>query len=131
MAHVLPSALASSEVFRAALLSIVLTLAAGQNTALFCGAWCHSAAGLAGACEHQTQTTAPGVAANGECAINGNLVVFLQEDGRRSASALNVDGAIVVARFALAPPAAGTLSAYEPNGRLLLELRPHVIALRI
>jgi hypothetical protein len=86
---------------------------------------------MAGACEHQTTAATPGVGANDDCAINGNPVVFVREDGRRSASAPDVAGAIVVARFAFAPPAAGTLSAHEPNSRLLLELRPLVLALRI
>ena len=131
LAYVLPCSLASSNVFRAALLSIVLTLAAGQNAALLCGTWCHSGAGMAGACEHQTQAATPGVGAHDDCAVNGNPVVFVREDGRQSASAPDVAGAVAVARFAFTPPAAGTLSAYEPNGRLLLELRPLVLALRI
>ena len=131
MAQVLPFRVTSSNVFRAALLSIVLTLAAGQNAALLCSVWCHSGGGMAGACEHQTQAATPGVGANDDCAVNGNPVVFVREDGRRSASAPDVAGAVAVARFAFTPPAAGILSAYEPNSRLLLELRPLVLALRI
>ena len=122
---------ASSNVFRAALLSIVLTLAAGQDAALLCSVWCHSGGGMAGACEHQTQAATPGVGAHDDCAVNGNPVMFVREDGRRSASAPDVAGAVAVARFAFTPPGAGNLSAYEPNGRLLLELRPLVLALRI
>jgi hypothetical protein len=89
---------------------------------------------MAGACEHQTQAATPGVGgvgANDDCVVTGNLVVFVREDGRRSASAPDVAGAVTVARFAFTPPAAGTLSDYEPNSRLLLELRPLVLALRI
>ena len=109
----------------------MLTLATGHSAALLCGTWCHSVAGMAGACEHQTQAATPGVGANDECAVNGNPVVFVREDGRPGASAPDVAGAVAVARFALTPRAAGTLSAYEPNSRLLLELRPLVLALRI
>ena len=122
---------ASSNVFRAVLLSIVLTLAAGQNAALLCDVWCHSGEEKAGTCEHQTQATAQGIVASDDCAVNVNPVVFVREDGRRSASAPDVAGAVAIARFAFTPPAAGTLSAYAPNGRLLLELRPLVLALRI
>jgi hypothetical protein len=86
---------------------------------------------MAGACEHQTQAATPGVGANDDCAVTGNLVVFVREDARRSASAPDVSGAIAVARFAFTPPATDTISAYEPNSRLLLELRPLVLALRI
>ena len=131
MAQVLPLCITSSNVFRAALLSLVLTLALGQNVALLCGTWCHSGAGMVGACEHQTQATTPSVVANDDCAVNANPVVFVREDGRRSASAPDVARAVAVAGFAFTPPAAGTLSGYEPNGRLLLELRPLVLALRI
>lgn len=109
----------------------MLTLAAGQDAALLCSVWCHSGGGMAGACEHQTQATTPGVLANDDCAVNVNPVIFVREDGRRSASAPDVAGAIAVARFAFTPPAGSTLSVYEPNSRLLLELRPLVLALRI
>jgi hypothetical protein len=121
----------SSDVFRAALLAIVLTLAAGQNAALLCGTWCHSGAGMAGACEHQPQAPTLSVGANDDCGVDGNPVVFVREDGRRTASAPDVAGAVAVARFAFTPPAAGTLSACEPNSRLLLALQPLVLALRI
>ena len=127
LAQVLPFFVPSSDVFRAALLSIVLTLAAGQDAALLCSVWCHSGGGMAGACEHQM----PGVLANDDCAVNVNPVIFVREDGGRSVSAPDVAGAIAVARFAFTPPTAGTLSVYEPNSRLLLELRPLVLALRI
>jgi hypothetical protein len=116
--------------FRAALLSLVLTLAAGPNVALLCGVWCHPSERMAGACEHQTQAARPGIDANDDCAINSNPVVIAQ-DGRLGASAPDVAGVVVVARFAFTPPAAGVLSAYEPNGRLLLQLRPLILARRI
>lgn len=117
--------------FRAAVLSIVLTLAAGQNVTLLCDLWCHSGEGMAGACEHQAQAAATGIVTNEVCAVNANPVVFVREDGRRSAPGPDVIGAVAVARSAFTPPAAGFPSAYEPNSRLLLELRPLVLALRI
>ena len=130
LAQDLPLSVLSSNVFRAALLSIVLTMAAGQNVALVCGVWCHSGEGMAGACEHQTEATAPSIVANDECAINGNPVVFVREDGRRN-SLPEVAGPLAPARFEFTPPAAGALSAYEPNSRPLLQRRPLVLALRI
>ena len=105
-------------------------LTAGPNAALFCGVQCHSDAGMADACEHVPQ--APGIAANDECAVNGSAAtVFVPEDGRRSVSSLEVAGAPGVAPFVFTPPAAGIHSADELNGRLLLALRPLVLALRI
>ena len=131
LAQVLPFSVVSSDVIRAALLSIVLTLAVGQTAALLCGTWCHSGAGMAGTCEHQTQATTRVVVANDDCAITSNPAVFVREDGRPGASAPHVGGAVVIGRFAFTPPAARAASASEPNGRLLLELRPLVLSLRI
>jgi hypothetical protein len=131
MAQVLPLCVVSSDVFRAALVSIVLTLALGPNAALLCGTWCHSGAGMVGACQHQTEATTPGVSADDECAVNGNPTLFVREDGRRSASTPDIEATVATARFAFTPPTTGILSAYAPDGRLLLELRPLVLALRI
>lgn len=117
--------------FRAALLSLVLILAAGPNAALLCGVWCHPGERMAGTCEHQTQTATPCIEPTDDCGIIGTPVVFVREDARRNAAVPDVDGAVAIARFAFAVPAAGTRSAYEPSGRLLLQLRPLVLALRI
>ena len=117
--------------FRAALLSIVLTLAAGQDAALTCGVWCHSGGGSAGACEHQTETTSRGIFANDDCTVSGNAIVFVREDARRSTSAPTVQSGALVPQFAFTPPASGSLSGYEAAGRQLLESRPLVLALRI
>ena len=85
---------------------------------------------MADACEHEPQ--APGIVGNDECPVNGSSpIVFAPEDGRRSASSLDVAGAPGVAPFVFTPPAAGIHSANELNSRLLLELRPLVLALRI
>lgn len=117
--------------FRTALLSIVLTLAAAPNAALLCGTWCHSGASMAGECEHQTKAATLRVDVNDDCAVNGNPFVFVREDGRGSASAPDIAGAVAVARFAFTSSASSTCSAYEPNSQLLLERRPLVLALRI
>ena len=117
--------------FRATLLSIVLTLAAGQDAALFCSAWCHSGGGMAGACEHQTETMSPGIIAGDDCTIIGNAIVFVREDARRSTSAPTVQSGVLVPQSAFTPRASGSLSGYEAAGRQLLESRPLVISLRI
>lgn len=117
--------------FRAALFSIVLTLAAGQNAALLCGVWCHSGEGMAGPCEHKTESSSPGIVAHDDCSIGGNAIVFVRDDARRGTSLPEVEDAVLVPRFALTAPAADTHSGYEPGSRLLLELRPLVLSLRI
>jgi len=121
----------SINVFRTAILSIVLVLSAGQNVWLLCGLWCHSSQWMIHACEHQTQTTSPGVVANDNCTGNDNAIVFVREDARRKASAPDVQGAVPALRFAFTPRVAGALSGFEHGCRPLLELRPLVLALRI
>lgn len=117
--------------FRAALLSIVLTLAAGQDAALICAIWCHSGGGMAGACEHQTETASPGIGANNDCSVSDSAIVFVREDAPRSTSAPTVHGGVLVPQFAFTPPASSRRSAYGAAGRWLLELRPLVLTLRI
>ena len=133
MARVLPLCVASNNMFRVALLSVVLTLATGTNAALYCGVRCHPAEGMAGASEHQQTwtTTVLGVEANDDCTITSDTVVFVQEETRRTASAPNAEIAVVVHGLAVTPPTTGTSSTYEPGSRLPLELRPLAHALRI
>jgi len=131
VARVLPLIVPSITVFRAAVLSIVLTLAAGPDAALLCVIWCHPGGGMAGACEHQTETTSPTIIANDDCTVSGSAIVFVREDARRSASAPTVQGGDLVPQSAWTPPASGRLSRYEAASRGLLELRPLMLALRI
>jgi hypothetical protein len=121
----------SISVLRAALLSIVLTLAAGPDAALLCGIWCHSGGGMAGACEHQTETTSPAIIARDDCTVSGSAIVFVREDARRGTSAPTGQRGDLVPQSALTPPASGRLSSYEAASRGLLELRPLILALRI
>ena len=86
---------------------------------------------MAGACEHQTETTSPGIFAKDDCTVSSNAIVFVREDARRSTSAPTVQSGVLVPQFAFTPPASGSLSGYEAAGRQLLESRPLVLALRI
>ncbi|HET9384306.1 MAG TPA: hypothetical protein VFO67_04100 [Gemmatimonadales bacterium] len=118
--------------FRAALLSTVLTLAAGQNAAaLLCGVWCHSGGGMTGACEHQTEAAPPDIIANDGCTVTSNATVYVREDVRRSVSAPTVLSGVPVPRFVFTPPASSSLSGYEAARRAELDFRPLVLALRI
>jgi hypothetical protein len=128
LAQVLPLGGASNNVFRAALLSIVLTLASGENAALLCGVWCHSGHETANACEHRAVSD---VVANDDCTVSGNTVVFVREDARRSDSAPTVQGGVLVAQIAYTPSAPGSLAGYQAVGRRLPDARPLVLALRI
>jgi hypothetical protein len=112
-------------VFRAAFLSIVLTLAVGQDTSLLCEVWCRDVAPAG--CPHQSSTTSPGVSADDSCASGFvGAVAFVREDTRRTAQ-----NALVVSRFRLAPPPLELRPGFESGHRRPLEERPLLIALRI
>jgi hypothetical protein len=116
-------------VFRAALFSIVLTLAVGQNARLFCQAWCHD--GMSAECPHEGSTI-PSVGSEDNCrSAEVGAVAFVREDARRTAAAPDAQNALVVPRFLFAPSPSDLRSGVELGTGLLLEERPLIFALRI
>jgi hypothetical protein len=117
-------------VFRAALFSIVLTLAFGQNVSLLCQAWCLDT--TSAECPHQDSATSPSVNADDNCrnAVLGT-VAFVREDARRAAAAPDAHDALVVPRFRLVPSPTDLRPGFESGLRPPLEERPLVITLRI
>lgn len=115
--------------FRAALFSIVLTLAVGQSAGLLCKVWCHDA--TSAECPHQESTTSPSVGVDDNCSAVAGTVAIVREDARRTAAAADAQNALVVSRFRLAPSPTDLRSGFESGRRLPLEERPLVIALRI
>jgi hypothetical protein len=117
-------------VFRAALFSIVLTLAVGQNAGLLCKVWCPDA--TSAGCPHPDATTSPSVHADDACNdVVVGAVAFVREDGRRTTTAPDIQNALVVLRFRFVAPPTDPRAEYGSERRLLLEERPLVIALRI
>jgi hypothetical protein len=117
-------------VFRAALFSIVLTLAVGQNASLLCQVWCPDT--TSAGCPHQNSTTSPSVSARDDCRSDvGGAVAFVREDAQRIAAAPDAQNALAVPRFLSAPSHVDLGFGFESEQRLLLEKRPLLIALRI
>ena len=116
--------------FRAALFSIVLTLAVGQNGSLLCQAWCPDK--TAAACPHQDSATSPSVSAHDNCrsAVFAALE-FVREDARRTAAAPDAQNALVVPRSLLALSPADLRPGFDSGQRRPLEARSLVITLRI
>ena len=117
--------------FRAAALSIVLTLAVGQNAAL-CKVWCYPQEAAATGCQHNDAATSASVTRNDVCNHVGlGIIAFVSEDVRRDTSAPNVLQMVSVHifRFALLP--ADICSGHEPGPRTPLEAQPLVRSLRI
>ena len=122
----------SKDVFRAAVLSIVLTLVVGPNASLLCAAWCAPKAATAGPCEHQDPASAASITTNDSCPdIDASSTALLREDTRRGSSAPWAQQAVLVARSLFAPSPSHSASTGESAQRSLLEARPLVLALRI
>jgi hypothetical protein len=119
-------------VFQAAVLSLVLTLAVGQNAALICSVWCDPHKATATECHHQDAAESPSVTGGDHC---NNVVIgvpaFLREDERPRGSAQYVQHALVGRRFQFIPFSSATRSDHEPGQGWSPELRPVVTALRI
>jgi len=117
-------------VFRAALFSVVLTLAIGQNAGLLCKVWCPDAPSKS--CPHQESTTSPSIRADDTCTnVVVGAVAFVLEDGPRTAPGPDAQHGLVVLQFRFVAPPIDSRPGYESGRRLLLEERPLVIALRI
>jgi hypothetical protein len=117
-------------VFRAALFSIVLTLAFGPNASLLCQVWCPDT--TSARCPHQDSATSPSVSAHDNCRSDaGGAVSSVREDARRTTAAPDAQNALTVPRFLLALSHTDPGSGFESGRRLLFEERPLVIALRI
>jgi hypothetical protein len=117
-------------VFRAALLSIVLTLAFGPNASLLCQVWCPDT--TSARCPHQDSATSPSVSAHDNCRSDaGGAVAFVREEARRTTAAPDAQNALAVPRFLLALSHTDPGSGFESGRRRLFEERPLVFALRI
>ena len=119
-------------VFRAAVLSIVLTLALGQNARLLCRIGCHPNEVTTVGCEHQDTTTSPRVAGDDNCNnVVAGGIAFVREDVRRGASAPDAQQTVAILRFRFAPRPTDMLSGHDPGQQPLVGARPLEIAIRI
>ena len=132
MVRILRSVRASIDVFRAALVSIVLTLTLGPNAALLCRVWCHPQQSANSACEHQVPMTVSTLTGNESCVHNAaGPTALVREDARRIASDSYAHQGTVVARFQLLPPSASSARDRERTQATPLAARSLVLALRI
>ena len=117
--------------FRTVLLSIVFSLAGGQDLALLCRTWCDGHAVAATECHHKNSRT-PSVAGSENCDSGvAAATAVLREDVRRDVSSRNGNQAIPVVRYQLAQLTIGAGSLQEPWREWSLENRPLSTALRI
>jgi hypothetical protein len=89
--------------FRAVVLSIVLTLAAGPSAALLCRMLCDPQAAATDGCHHTTAAASTSVASQDTCDDRGLSVAgFVREDVRRCGPAPERHCAVSVPRYHLA-----------------------------
>ena len=131
LARLLPLRMVSLNVFRAAVLSIVLTLAVGPNASLLCAVWCHPDA-AAGPCEHPDATSRSSATSEHSCpAIGGGSTAFVREDVRRGVSTPQTKYPVVVPPLLFTPPPPHALSIHAGAQSPPLQTRRVVLTLRI
>jgi hypothetical protein len=117
-------------VFRATVLSIVLTLVAGPNASVLCKAWCDPAAASATKCQHQFGSPSATLTGTDECAkAVPNSAIVVKEDARRGAPS-DPQQAVMVPRHHRAISSSEAHPG-DPEFTWSLAQRPLVTALRI
>jgi len=126
----LPLLAVSIDVFRAAVLSIVLTLVAGPNSSLLCAVWCHPETATAGPCEHPDPMSTPSITSNDSCPdIPAVTTAFVREDVRRGV--FSSEGQAPVPPFQFVAPPESSAFGRELRRHPPREARPLVVTLRI
>jgi hypothetical protein len=118
--------------FRAAVLSIVLTLTIGPNTTLLCSVWCHPMEARASACQHQDTTVPPRVTGGDSCcAVPASTTAFVREEAKREPLTVGDHQAVPTTKTQLLPPPIGRGLTYDGSAARVLRTPPLLIALRI
>jgi len=116
-------------VFRIALFSIVLTLAAPQAS-LLCKLWCPLSDAAATECHHHDQAPTASLQGDDHCRLTAVSVPgFIREDGSRSLS--SAAHAVPVPRYRLAQPARELRHAHIAQRTRVLERQPLETTLRL
>jgi hypothetical protein len=134
-----PLAISGTEhqVFRAFIVSIVLTVAVAPNLALLCDVRCQQPqVATAGACHHDEEPSAASSVVQRDTGMDCDTVVpgvapLRPEDLRRSASAPLGGDAISVLRYLFALSTVDARTGREPAGQWSLDNRPLPTILRM
>ena len=116
--------------FRAALVSIVLTLAVGQDATLLCSVWCHPQSAAASGCRHEGSSLSPVVTGDSSCDRELGAGAFLREEAGLVGAAI-VAHAIVVPRYQIAQLTTVARPGWATGREWALATRPLSTALRL
>lgn len=118
--------------FRALVLSIALTVAAGPSAAILCRAWCNPPVAPADGCHHAASTASISVAANDTCDDRAlSAAAFVREDVRRGVPSPDGPYALLVPRHHLADTTSDDSRRQNSWPESALEKRPLATNLRI
>ncbi len=118
--------------FRALVLSIALTVAAGPSAAMLCRTWCNPQVAAADGCNHAASTASTSVAADDTCDdLALSAAAFVREDVRRDVSSADRHYALLVPRHHLADTTSDDSYRHRSWPESSLEKRPLSANLRI
>lgn len=126
------SSISEDSVFRASVLSIVLTVLAGPNARVLCKAWCDPAEAAATGCHHKHATASATVTGTHDCGnpvLNG--AALAREDVRRDVSSPDARHAGVVPHYPFSASTSETQLFDAPERGSPFAHRTLVTALRI
>jgi hypothetical protein len=118
--------------FRAMLVTVVLTLSVGQEARLLCQLWCHPAETVTSDCHHQADANgSPRLQSDSRC--DGTLTPFLREEVRRHDESTVTHAVFVVFRHHVSPDMIGARPDLVPvhQARRALDTRPIDTTLRV
>jgi hypothetical protein len=118
-------------VFRVALFSIVLTLAAPQASFL-CKLWCQPSDAATSECHHHDQAASASLTSGDRCVVAAmSLPSVIREEGLRARSSADAGHAVPVPRYGLVRPANELRLLQISERAWTLERRPLETTLRL
>jgi hypothetical protein len=118
-------------VFRATVLSTVLTMAIGPDASMLCSIWCQSRAATTAACQHQDAAASPRMTGEDSCRSIPAVATSFVRDESNQRAAPDAHHATVSPAFLTAPQPAHTSWAYNMSTPPARGDPPLLIALRI
>jgi hypothetical protein len=125
--------ISGNPMFRAAVFSVVLLLAIGQDATLVCKVWCHSDGRAMAECRAQAgNSTTPSLTGNDGCdRAEGGATILAREEGRRGSDYQHAHHAAVVPLHHGAGYSGDSCLHFDYARTATAESLPLVLALRI